>query len=380
MSVGSQRDNNNTIMQQINNFSLTPMNDSLAEKTIEDHKYLLELVENRCAIAFFAVINRNQSLYNAMQQYTLGTKKDDESNMSAEVLDPLDLIFLKMMEEFDFMTVVMYEELKYRREFIHDCWIIAKSKDNDELKMAIINDPHFYLTREDLLILLKTNDHILITRILKHGCHLHVQEDISYKLIQIKHQQVDKNQHTPVQLLDFLSVMISNKREDNFDVKSNVLFSHHKILNFLKEHERFVKEDQVVKILISQRKFRLTLELMQQLKIPFQIEFFIQAIEANAYEIAFYLLSLHEEEILSHATEAVETHVRSYLLNKQFLKAKLHMSKCLLVVFNFNVAKQFLNIVSQQISDGTLDGNFFAHSNNPLLNMCLLYELLLNLI
>jgi len=60
----------NTIMQQINNFSLTPMNDSLAEQTIEDHKYLLELVENKCAIAFYAVINRNQSLYNALQQFT----------------------------------------------------------------------------------------------------------------------------------------------------------------------------------------------------------------------------------------------------------------------------------------------------------------------
>lgn len=72
--------------------------------------------------------------------------------------------------------------------------------------------------------------------------------------------------------------------------------------------------------------------------------------------------------------------MRSYLLNKQFLKAKLHMSKCLLVVFNFNVAKKFLNIIFQQISDGTLDGNFFAHSNNPLLNMCLLYELLINLV
>lgn len=119
---------------------------------------------------------------------------------------------------------------------------------------------------------------------------------------------------------------------------------------------------------------------MQQLNIPFQIEFFIQAIEANAYEIAFYLLNLHEEEIFTHGIEAVETHVRSYLLNKQFLKAKLHMSKCLLVVFNFNVAKQFLNIVSGHVIDGTLDGNFFAHSNNPLLNMCLLYELLLNLI
>ncbi len=37
----------NTIMQQINNFSLSPMNDLIAEHTIEDHKYLLENVENK---------------------------------------------------------------------------------------------------------------------------------------------------------------------------------------------------------------------------------------------------------------------------------------------------------------------------------------------
>lgn len=56
-------------MQQINNFSLTPMNDRIANATIEDHKYLLELVENRCAIAYFACLNRNQSLYEALQTY-----------------------------------------------------------------------------------------------------------------------------------------------------------------------------------------------------------------------------------------------------------------------------------------------------------------------
>ena len=46
-------------MQQINSFSLTPMNDQLAESTIGDHKYLLEQIENKCAIAFFAAVNRN---------------------------------------------------------------------------------------------------------------------------------------------------------------------------------------------------------------------------------------------------------------------------------------------------------------------------------
>ena len=48
---------------------MTPMNDRIADQTIEDHKYLLELVENRAAIAYFAVANRNQSLFNALKSF-----------------------------------------------------------------------------------------------------------------------------------------------------------------------------------------------------------------------------------------------------------------------------------------------------------------------
>jgi len=56
-------------VQQINGFSMTPMNDNIAKQTIEDHKYLLELTENRAAIAYFAVANRNQSLFNALRNF-----------------------------------------------------------------------------------------------------------------------------------------------------------------------------------------------------------------------------------------------------------------------------------------------------------------------
>ncbi len=63
-------------MQQINSFALTPMNDNIAAATIEDHKYLLELVENRCAIAYFAAVNRNQSLFNALKTYHLEQKEE----------------------------------------------------------------------------------------------------------------------------------------------------------------------------------------------------------------------------------------------------------------------------------------------------------------
>lgn len=62
------------------------------------------------------------------------------------------------------------------------------------------------------------------------------------------------------------------------------------------------------------------------------------------------------------------------------MKSKLHMSKCLMSIFNFKSAKVFLDIVHTQINDPSLEGNMFCHSANPLLNMCLLYELLLNII
>ena len=70
-------------MQQINSFSLTPMNDAIAGKTIEDHKYLLEHVENRCAIAYFAAANRNLSLFLALRQYFEDLEEEVAANSEA---------------------------------------------------------------------------------------------------------------------------------------------------------------------------------------------------------------------------------------------------------------------------------------------------------
>lgn len=88
-----------------------------------------------------------------------------------------------MVKEYDFMSAVLYPTLKNRRDFIHYCWVIAKKKENTELKMAIVKDPFFYLTRDDLLSLLRTHDDEMITTILKLNCKLLISEDIGYKLI-----------------------------------------------------------------------------------------------------------------------------------------------------------------------------------------------------
>lgn len=60
--------------------STTPMNDTIAEKTIEDHKYLLELIENRVAIAYFACANRNQSLFNALKKFVQLELQEQKEN------------------------------------------------------------------------------------------------------------------------------------------------------------------------------------------------------------------------------------------------------------------------------------------------------------
>ena len=68
----------NTVIQQINAFSLTPMNEPIAEQTLEDHKYLLTEVQNRAAIAYFAAANRNLSLYHALKKYCKIDNEEDE--------------------------------------------------------------------------------------------------------------------------------------------------------------------------------------------------------------------------------------------------------------------------------------------------------------
>ena len=77
------------------------MNEKMANQTIEDHKYLLELVENKAAIAYFSAANRNQSLYSALRGYFGiydNTDENKDKNMSelvgnkadVEDIDPLN--------------------------------------------------------------------------------------------------------------------------------------------------------------------------------------------------------------------------------------------------------------------------------------------------
>ena len=117
---------------------------------------------------------------------------------------------------------------------------------------------------------------------------------------------------TPVRLIDFISVMVLNKREDNNDMESKILFQHQTILDFLQHHKRFTVPEEIMKVLILSRRFRLSLQYIELSDTPFNIEFFTNSIESNSYEIAFYLLKRYEEPIYQEFNRSIMAHVISY--------------------------------------------------------------------
>jgi len=52
--------------------------------------------------------------------------------------------------------------------------------------LAVSRDPYFYLNREDLLVLLYTHDDVTIKHLLELKVRIHLDCDISYKLVAIK--------------------------------------------------------------------------------------------------------------------------------------------------------------------------------------------------
>ena len=53
------------------------MNEDIAIQTMEDYKYLIDHVDNKCAIAYYSCLNRNHSLYYAMKRTCLEDAKEE---------------------------------------------------------------------------------------------------------------------------------------------------------------------------------------------------------------------------------------------------------------------------------------------------------------
>ena len=142
---------------------------------------MLELIDNRAAIAFYAATNRNQALYEALLNYYQAPEGQDKAewrmkNKQPKISTHMEMMmchqFYKMIDLYDFMSIVMYPDLSNRREFIHDCWVVAQNCNNEEFKIELTKDPFFYLTREDLLQILKNNESHMIDHLIDSKCKL----------------------------------------------------------------------------------------------------------------------------------------------------------------------------------------------------------------
>ena len=74
---------------------------------------------------------------------------------------------------------------------------------------------------------------------------------------------------SPIRLIDFISVLISHKREHEHDIDSKILFTHREILEFIDHFKVYVNAEEIVKVLIQARKFRLSLKYMETSQVSF---------------------------------------------------------------------------------------------------------------
>lgn len=56
--------------------------------------------------------------------------------------------------------------------------------------------------------------------------------------------------------------MVLNKRLDQFDTESEVLFGHDYVVRFLERHKAFLNLEETIKVFIMSRKFRLAIQYL----------------------------------------------------------------------------------------------------------------------
>ena len=114
----------------------------------------------------------------------------------------------------------------------------------------------------------------------------------------------------------------------------------------MEKHDKFLDLDSAIKVFIIERKFKLAIKYLMMIDSKdFSIEFFTLALKSNAFDIAFYLYSKYENEIVKDHNKSVKALLDSFSSSNKYLKAKLHMTYVLFPIFSFGEAKSFISIV-----------------------------------
>lgn len=86
--------------------------------------------------------------------------------------DQASELFKWIIFNYDFIVLVMYQEMSKRRDFVQECWKMASLCGNTDLMLAISKDAQFFVTYSDILSLCILNETNIISQLLNNKTQL----------------------------------------------------------------------------------------------------------------------------------------------------------------------------------------------------------------
>jgi len=79
--------------------------------------------------------------------------------------DRTEFLYRKIMN-YDFKVLISRPELQIRKDFVRDVWSYATQRHLVDFRQAISKDPYFYITTQDMQVLIRMQDHTFIGMLL----------------------------------------------------------------------------------------------------------------------------------------------------------------------------------------------------------------------
>jgi len=203
------------------------MNKQAAKNAFQQYSFILEDAQFSIMMAYFSIKHSNEVLHQAV------------STHNADRKEPL---YRKIMD-YDFRILVQRPELQLRKDFVRDVWNYATQRNLSDFRHAISKDPYFYITTDDMKILIITEDHNFIGMLLAQNVKLKIEDLVSFKLVAVKKSHIDVDQLSWLSLVDFLALMIEEEASTD------------KLYNLMNMHANFVVQEETIKVFILKKKF-----------------------------------------------------------------------------------------------------------------------------
>lgn len=115
---------------------------------------------HRVALLYFTCLNKNVPLFEALKEHYLALNpKVDSEDQEIEN---------KLFKEVNFPNLINFPDMEIRKQFVREIWKIVDILNAEEIKLEILRDRYFYLTKAELEEIIKEKDEVIMKGILKY--------------------------------------------------------------------------------------------------------------------------------------------------------------------------------------------------------------------